>query len=76
MNMRRLPKAQQPDRLSELFIRQGQYELADPRWDVIGDWTPPEGSGWVYHDDEMLEILKIKHPDLAAYLAKTEMRRT
>jgi hypothetical protein len=76
MGMRRLPKAQQPDRSSELFTQNPGYEINGPRWSIIEDWTPPEGSGWVYYDDEMLEILKMKHPDLAAYLAKTEMHGT
>jgi hypothetical protein len=70
------PKAQQPDRSSELFTQNPGYEINGPRWSVIEDWTPPEGSGLVYYDDEMLEILKMKHPALAAYLAKTEMHGT
>lgn len=41
---------------------------SEPRMDWLEGWVPPENSGWEYRDDEMFEILKAKHPELAEEL--------
>ena len=41
-----------------------------PKLDGIKDWVPPPDSGWRYYDDEMLEVLKSRYPDLADELKK------
>ncbi|KAI4671185.1 uncharacterized protein J4E88_009218 [Alternaria novae-zelandiae] len=63
VSLHRLPTAQQPQRLGQIFTGR-HLNLESPRMALIEGFVPPEGSNWKYHDDEMVRYLKKEYPEL------------
>jgi len=74
LGMHLLPPTQQPQGMRDWFHRTGILLAHGSRF--IQTWTPPENAGWVYYDDEMLEMLKAKYPELMNKSAEPGSRGT
>ncbi|KAI4636289.1 hypothetical protein J4E83_001243 [Alternaria metachromatica] len=70
VSLHRLPTAQQPQRLGQIFTGR-HLNLESPRMALIEGFVPPEGSNWKYHDDEMVRYLKKEYPELEYGLQAT-----
>jgi len=63
VSLHRLPTAQQPQRLGQIFTGR-HLNLQSPEIALIDGFVPPEGSNWKYHDDEMIRYLEKEYPEL------------
>lgn len=70
VSLHRLPTAQQPQRLGQIFAGL-HLGLESPRMALIEGFVPPEGSNWKYYDDEMVRYLKKEYPELEYGLQAT-----
>jgi hypothetical protein len=71
-----LPQEHRPARMNEVYGQSMRSIANGPDMSKIAGWPPPNNAGWVYHDDEMLEILKAQFPDLAEQQQEVQSRGT
>jgi hypothetical protein len=61
ISLNRLPTSQRPQQLAQIYPHPNHHSLDMA---PMEGFTPPEGSNWKYHDDQMVWYLKKHYPEL------------
>ncbi|KAF2822334.1 hypothetical protein CC86DRAFT_423406 [Ophiobolus disseminans] len=69
-----LPPDRQPLNMNSLFLSNALLQIS--KQESNRKWTPSENAGWIYHDDDMLEMLKLRYPEFATKATEVAKKGT
>lgn len=61
LGMYSLKPEHQPEHIAEVFRRPGRGRWSEADMEAVEDWKPPKDVGWVYHDAEMMAMIKARY---------------
>ncbi|KAH7066050.1 hypothetical protein BKA63DRAFT_495926 [Paraphoma chrysanthemicola] len=61
LGMYALKPEHQPESIGNIFRRRERGGWSEADMEAFSDWEPPKDVGWVYHDEEMMEMIRARH---------------